>query len=366
MENVQEIARGETDTKSFFKVLKDGNGVEIKVINLDNPNVCKRQGLVEVVPLRERKNSNNVVIYPSRATFKRFIDRETKCSVGIIEGIDPKTKEFKYKSIAIEGRRIYDLSDINDAQELACIKISPYLEGSPNQDRSSPPMFKIYDKEKQAHENLAKVKNRRKAEHAADSLTGDLLDDMLKACGIGVIGMSEVSKQYAIIKYAEDHADIFLKHFESPTRAEAFLLKQAVEHDIVQNNTDVGFIYRTTVLGLNEQIAIEYLVGHPNISAAIQTLVDMKKDETAKSNKVEKVIDTDAELQSAKDEVAKLRAELAKSVNKNAEAELGHSLDTDQEYEDLKLRAKNLKIKSWHTKSKENLKKEVEEAEAKN
>jgi hypothetical protein len=227
-------------------------------------------------------------------------------------------------------------------------------------------MFKIYDKEKQAHDNLAKVKTRRKAEHAADSLTGDLLDDMLKACGIGTIGMSEVSKQYAIIKYAEDHADVFLKHFESPTRAEAFLLKQALEFDVIQNNTDVGFIYRTTVLGLNEQIAIEYLVGHPNISAAIQTLVDMKKDETTKSNKVETVIDTDAELKSAKDEVAKLRAELAKSMNKNAEAELGHSLDTDQEYENLKLRAKDLKIKSWHTKSKENLKKEVEELESKN
>ncbi len=366
MENVQEVARGPENTKDFFKVLKDGNGVEIKVINLDNPAVCKRQGLVEVVPLRERKNSNGVVIYPSRATFKRFIDRETKCSVGIIEGIDPKTKEFKYKSIAIEGRRIYDLSDINDAQELACIKVSPYLEGSPNQDRSSPPMFKIYDKEKQAHENLAKVKTRRKAEHAADGLTGDLLDDMLKACGIGTIGMSEVSKQYAIIKYAEDHPTEFLKHFESPTRAEAFLLKQAIEFDVVKQNPDVGFLYRTTVLGLNEQFAIEYLVGNPNISTAIQALVDMKKDETLKSNKVETVADPEAELKSAQDEVARLKAQLAKQVNANAEAELGHSLDLDQEFEDLKVRAKDLKIKSWHVKGKDVLKKEVEELEAKN
>ncbi len=189
---------------------------------------------------------------------------------------------------------------------------------------------------------------------------------MLKSRGIPVIGLSEISKQYALINDAENHPAEFLKQFHSPSRAEAFLLKQALEYDVVQNNTDVGFIYRTTPLGLNEQIAIEYLVCHPNISTAIQTLVDMKKDETLKSNKVETTTDTDAELKSAKDEVAKLRAELAKSVNKNADAELGHSLDLDQEFEDLKVRAKDLKIKSWHVKGKDVLKKEVEELEAKN
>ncbi len=364
MENTQ-IARGnEKDTESFYVEVKDGYGNPERQLNFNNPKVCPRQGLIELVPLKERKGFDN------RVSFRRVLDKETRTWVGIPTHIDPKEKTFVYIPITLIGRRTYDLTNEKDAKEWACIKYSPYLEGSPNQDRNGPPIYKVYDKEKQAVENLQKTRAKRKAENVADGLSGDHLNDMLRACGIGTTGMSEIVKLNAITQFAESNPETFLKHWESPTRQEAFILKQAVEFDIIQNDINIGFVYRTINLGLNEQEAVNYLKDHATISNAIETLILQKKDESANSNKPKApTTSKDSELQSANDKIKALEAMLAKQANNAIEAETGKSLEgkaPNSNLETLQAQAKALKIKSWHVKSEETLEKEIREAQAQN
>ena len=366
MENEVAVARGK-DTTSFYVEAKDGYGNAERQLNFDNPKVCPRKGLIELIPLKERKGFDN------RVSFRRVLDKETRTWVGIPTHIDPATKQFVYTLITLIGRRIYDLANEKDAKEWACIKHSPYLEGSPNQDRNTPPIYKVYDKEKQAIENLEKTKFKRKAAVVADGLNGSDLDDMLRACGIGTIGMSEIMKQYAIIQFAEDQPEAFLKHWDSPTRREAFILKQAVELGIVESNQDIGFTYRTLHLGLTEQIAIQYLKDHPNTYTALDTLILQEKEASLKSNTVVEaptLSNANIALQEANDKIKALEAMIEKNAKKDIEAETGKSLDgdaPDPELETLRNIAKDLKIKGWHlTKDKEELQRKINEANAKN
>ena len=172
----------ETQTQGFYITIKDGNGTNERVINLDSEEICPRKGLIEVIPLKERKGFENNV------KFRRLKDRATQCWIGIPEGIDDTTKKINFQLITVIGRRIYDLSNEKDRKEWICIKYSPYLQGSPNQDRNGAPLFKVYDKEKQAVENLNIRKLKRKAAVVADDLNGEDLNDMLRACGIDLGG----------------------------------------------------------------------------------------------------------------------------------------------------------------------------------
>ena len=359
------IARGK-DTTSFFVEARDGNGNEVRQLNFNNPKVCPRQGLIELIPLKERKGFDN------RVQFRRVTDKATQTNVGIPERVDPKTKEFVYRLITIVGRRIYDLSNENDAKEWACIKNSPYLEGSPNQDRNGPPIYKVYDKEKQAVDNLTKIKLKRKAGIVADGLNGSDLNDMLRACGIGTQGMSETIKQSAIVQFAEDSPEEFLKHWESPTRREAFILKQAVDAGIVQSNMEVGFIYKTIELGLTEQMAVQYLKDHSNISTAIDTLITLSKEETLKSNRVletPRLNNDNAALQEANDRIRALEAMIEKGAKKDIEAESGKSLEgaeANPNLATLKAQAKALGVKGWHLMKEDKLEEAIRKAEAKN
>ena len=366
MENLQNVARGNAkNTEDFYVEIKDGHGNPIRQLNFDNPNVCQRSGLIELIPMKERKGFEN------RVGFRRVTDRETKASIGIPERINYQTKEWEYRLITLIGRRVYDLTNDSDAKEWACIKYSPYLEGSPNQDRNAAPIYKVYDKEKIAIENVQRTRTKRRAEQIADQLQGEDLNDMMRACGMGITGMSEVMKLNAITQFAESEPETFLKHWESPTRKEAFLLKQAVDFDIVQSDLSVGFVYRTTHLGLNEQEAVSYLKAHPNISTALDTLIMQKKSETTKSNTVKVVQNSstkDAEIQAANDEIAKLKAELKAQANKTIAVESNSKEDGESPnptFDTLKARAKELGVKGWHLMKEDKLEKAIQEAEAK-
>ena len=274
--------------------------------------------------------------------------------------------------ITVIGRRIYDLSNEKDRKEWMCIKYSPYLQGSPNQDRNGAPLFKVYDKEKQAVENLQKTRLKRKAAVVADGLEGEDLNDMLRACGIGIAGLSEIMKLNAITQFADESPDVFLKHWESPLRQEAFILKQAIDFDLVQNDPNIGFVYRTLQLGLTEQEAVLYLRNHPPVSTAIQTLVMQKKEETQKSNSVvakSKTTGNDA-LDAANKEIEELKAALKQQANKSIEEVTGKSLEDgvpDLELETLRAEAKDLKIQSWHLmKDKTKLEEAIKLAKSKN
>lgn len=367
MENDVLSARGtQKDTTSFYVEQKDGYGNIERQLNFDNPKVCPRKGLIELIPLKERKGFEN------RVTFRRVLDKESRTWIGIPTHVDPSTKLFIYQPITIIGRRVYDLTNDKDAKEWACIKHSPYLEGSPNQDRNGPPIYKVYDKEKQAAENLQRTRFKRRAEQVADTLNGQDLDDMLRACGIGTASMSEIMKLNAITQYAESEPETFLKHWESPTRQEAFILKQAVDFDIIQNDQNVGFVYRTIGLGLTEQEAVQYLKEHSNISQAIQTLILQKKEDSVKSNivsDVPKATAKDADLNAANDRIKQLEAMLEKQALNTIEAASGKSLEgksPNPNLDTLKAQAKALKIKGWHLMTDEaKLEKAIREAEAK-
>lgn len=342
------------NTTDFYVIVKDGHGNDERQLNFDNPQVCPRKGMVELVPLKERKTFDN------RVSFRRFVDRSTKCNVGIPERIDPKTKEFVYKQITIIGRRMYDLTNENDAKEWACIKLSSYLQGSPNQSVGNAPIYKVYDKEKQASETITKADDMVRAIQVAQTLQGANLTDMLNVCGVDSKGMSETMKQSAILNFAMREPVKFLGHWESPERKENFLLKRALALDIIQMDHTLGtFSYNGLQLGPTEPAAVDYLKQNQNVSIAVSTLVKQKEQDTEKAAEIPKAANN-ADLLAEIAELKKRLAEAPKQVIVNQMKEDG--LDIDHEHQALLTEAKALKIKGAHLFDKDKLIKKIAEA----
>jgi hypothetical protein len=342
----------------IYKTIKDGYGNEIRVLNFDNPNVCRRTGIIELIPKRTSSRHQN------RVSFRAVRDYRNNVVIGIPERIDPKTKEWVFQKITLVDSETLDLSLEQDAKKWAVIKNSHFLEGSPN--AKGRPAYYVRDKELDAQKYLAKRKVKRDATTIAEGLIGEQLIDMARNLGIGVEQNSVTTLQMAVIQKAEDKPEVFMEIWDSPTRKELTLLKKALSLGIIVHEPLTGITYNSIPLGPNEPMAVMFLKENVTIYAAIDLLCQKKEDESVKAMKASAspVITNsdDAKMASLMAELAEAK-KLNEMLSKKAlEKELGE-IGKDEEYEDLLKEAKALGIKGAHLlKTKEALQKKIEEA----
>lgn len=359
VKNVLDNAGGKS-TQPYYVEVKDGNGFPTLHLNFDNPAICPRKGLIVLEPMKPTKRHN------SKMSMRAFTDKSsgTPVRAGIPIRIDKESGEYIYQQIQVVDREVLDLSIIGDAKKWAVIRLCPFLEGSPNLG-TGVPVYKVYDEEKIAQRKLSERSVKRKATTIAEGLYGRELTDMARACGISLIGRSETSLQVAVIDYAEDKPKEFMNLWDSPSRQENFIFKQALEMGIVNQDT-AGFLYRTQFLGHTESEVVEYLRSHPNVSIAISAMTKEMESDTVKalSNKeAPKVGDDKDVLLNEKDaEIAALRKLLQANTSKVVEDSLKEDGPPSQ-YDTLLADAKRLKIKGSHLMSEENLKKAVDLAQ---
>ena len=258
-----------------YKLHKDGNGTEYKIANLENEDLCPRQGIIILSPMRE---SNR---HRTKVAVSIVLDRQMGVLWGIPNGVDPKTKELQFLKIYLDDHETFDLSDANQAMRWAIIKNSLFVEGSPN--LRGKPLYKVKDAEKDARRYLANRQQKRKAIDIAEALYGEQLYDMARNLGIPPEANSDVTLQAEVIKRAEDDAKGFMAIYDSPTRKELTIFKKAVTAGIIVEDKTNGWCYNGQPLGVNEVMAIEYMKDYPQVCQAIDLLTKKVDADTIKS-----------------------------------------------------------------------------------
>lgn len=358
--NIGEVARSEEDKikeGTHYKNIPDGNGTLFKVINFENPEICLRQGIIELIPLKVTSRHENKV------GFRIVTDKRTGIIYGIPTGINPETKKLEFFKIMLNDYEILDLSVPLDAMKWVVIKNSFFLEGSPNIKGKA--RYKVNDVEKEAHQFLNGRAQRRKAVEIAEGLSGELLIDIGRMLGVPIENNSAITLLAEVVKRAEADSKAFMMVWDSPTRRELTILKKAIAYGIVTHDPQIGYAYQGIPMGQYESLAVDYLKDYPQVCQAISVLSNKQEADTIKNmnfKSVEKPISDDRDSR-----IARLEAELAAkdSILQEISSEkiIQHATaQIDEEMAELLAEGKRLNIKGIHlTKDKEKMKQKIAE-----
>ncbi len=343
------------------------DGYKIRVYNMENADLCRRTGVIDLEPVRKSGRHDN------RLLVTTLYDRENDIIIGIPMGTDPKTGDLKFKRINVGEGRTFDLTNNNDAMEWAVLKHHPDIDvdGSKTRIGSKTLKYKVYDKELIASKKLAERPIRRKAIEIAEGLHGQQLKDFAVNLGIPVDQMSTVELEVKVIEFAEDYSKRFMEIWDNPNLKETTIIKKALNMGILELDMAHGITYNTLSIGVNEQSAVQYLKDNINMFITIERAVEARSGKVSDTEKpTSKIADANsAEVERLRNELEALKKQYA-VVNSLKVEELAEKTATeiissgDEEYAELLAEAKTLKIKGAHRCNKELLKQKVEEAKA--
>ncbi len=368
--------RGE-EGKQFI-IMKDNNGAEYKILNLDFEEYAPREGIVEIEPLKKATNQSGGLRHLNNVQWKVIRDKQTGFLIGIPLGFNPKTKQIDWMPLNVRGMETFDLSIPDQRAKWICVKYSHFYTDSPNFTASSKTKYKGIDKEKDAIEFEISRRTKRKAVDIAESLVGEELEDVAFMLGFDPKVMSPKTLWKEVVSFAENPdkfkgktgAERFLEVYNSDTRQELSTLKRAISMGVVSQTLDSGINYNGLSLGFNESEAVAYL--KKNVSVATSINIQVKRLTSGTEQSMASVIqhkevkdEKDAEIERLKKELEQTLAMASKAndvaLNLTAEKNIA---ETDPEYAELLSKAKTLGIKGAHmVKSKDKLRQKVEEAE---
>jgi hypothetical protein len=325
-----------------YKIVNDGNGVPRKIINFENPEICPREGIIQLHPMRLSTRHEN------RLGLRVCVDRTTGIIYGIPTGINEKTKEIEFMKINLVDAETLDLSIPVDAMKWTVLKNSYFVEGSPN--LRGKPKYKVHDVEKIANNFLNQRSQRRKAVDIAEGLAGSQLVDMARNLGIPPESNSVPTMHMEVIKRAEDSPKTFMEIWDSPTRIQLTVLKRSIAAGVVVFDTVLGFTYNGSPLGATEGLAVEFLKDYPQICQAIDML--SKKQENASVKAMAKM-EVKPILDDKDARIAALEAQLAASdaVLKTVASEkmiVDVTAEINPEMAELLAEAKRLNVRGAH------------------
>lgn len=376
MEFFKTSAEKRTDEKVIenvhYVVHTDKNGVRTRVYNLDNPDLCKRTGIIELQAVRKSRNhDNNLVV-------SRIYDNVNDITIGIPNGVDIKTGSLLFKRINVRENRIFDLSNLQDAQEWAVIKHHKKIDLDGSKTKvGEDVLYKVYDKEAIAERFMVDRNVKRKAITIAEGLYGTQLRDFAISIGIHADSMSPTSLSMHVIQYAEKEFSKFIDIWENPNRHQNTILKKALALTILTHDVMLGICFNGLPLGSSEQMAVQYLKDNIGLCTTIEQLIQSKEGDSFKTmpkSETSTVLDSkDAENKMLKDKLEAMEKKLAEISKAKIEEIVDQTstniIATDEEHKALLLRAKNLKkkIQGVHLiKDKDLLRKKIEEAESVN
>lgn len=347
-----------------YVVVKDGNGAETKIVNLNNPKICLRKGFIEIECMKRSNKHENVKMV------RRVRDKKTNLYIGVPSGINDQTKELMWKAFWIDDRMTFDLSIPDQAIAWHVIKNSQYIEGSPNQQGKS--LWKVIDKEVNAHKEIDKRTLRRKAEDIIESLKGNALKEVAILIGVNTDANNSVfTMTNEVYRLMDLDPKKFIDLYNDPRREYITVLKRGVaKGKITFDNATGTYIYGNMPMGHNEEMAVQFLINNTGIASTITMKCNQEESESVKSMEavVENVsVNKEADLQR---KVMELEAKLAKTekpvdfVNPFPElADVAEPAKVNEDLEELKNRAKLLKIKGFALMGEDTLKEAIAKAE---
>jgi len=359
-QNVSEMLKENED----YVVVKDGNGAETKIVNLSNPNICLRKGFIEIECMKRSNKHENVKMV------RVITDRKTNLRIGVPLSINSETKELSWKAFWIDDRMSFDLSIPEQAIAWHVIKNSPYVEGSPNQQGKS--LWRVIDREVNAHKDIDKRTLRRKAEDIIESLKGNALLETAINLGINVEANKSVFMlTNEVYRVMELDPKRFIDLHNDPKREFISVFKRGLAKGKINlDNVTGSYIYGNMPMGHNEEMAVQFLINNTGIATTITAKCNQEDAESQKAMEVvaPKVESTSKEADLQR-KIMELEAQLAKNkpveefVPPFAMSNESEAKDVS-EMESLKARAKELKIKGFALMSEQKLIDEIGKVES--
>jgi hypothetical protein len=349
-----------------YIIVKDGYGVEHKVINLDNPKNLRTEGIIVLSPTRSSTR------HATRVRYTTWQNPMTGIHYGIFTGVNNKTKELMFQSILLSDEETLDLSNPRDAKKWAVLQFAPFLQGSPNFKVGHKTQYKIVDKEQEANQYLAGRKFKRKAIDISEGLVGEALVDMARDLGMDPKSYSVPTLHAELIKISEENPKRFMDIWDSPSRTQLTIFKRGLATGIIsQDLTGLGFMFGAHSLGTTEGSAIDYLRQHVQLGAAIDNAARLKESDSVKAMAAVKPTELpktgdDAKFQRLMEELEAMK-EMNKTLSEKlmtAQIEATGTIESDDELNELRIIAKSLGVKNPGIYGKEKLKAKVEELQA--
>ncbi len=347
------------------------NGIPMRIFNFENAELCPRKGMIELQAFRVSKNVNGHRRHNTSIKIDRAYDSANNIIIGIPAGYNEKEDRPYFKTFYLEDGTVFNLANPDDAMKWAVVKNSPYVEGSPNADRSMV-VFRVKDEEKEAELFIAKQEIKRKAGVIASGLFGAQLLETGLALGLNVDSMSPAVMLMRVCQIAEAEPKRFMEIWDSPNKLEISVIKRALSTGIVVEDVQFGLMYGALSLGISEALAVDYLRTNPQIRAVIDQQSKLKQNDTLKAMTADIVAPIkdakDAELAKAKQEIEALKSQLSTTTQIKTD-EIVENLTfklEDNEYADLLAEAKRLKLQGAHKiKDTDKLRQKVADAKAK-
>ncbi len=235
-----------------FILVRDGHGVEHKVVNFDNPNICKRKGVIKLVAIkRNPKKEHNT-------NFRVARDPRSKVIYGIQNGVHPITKNLKFQQIKIGDFKIFDLSVPQDAEEWCVIDKAPFLLGGVNQKGIV--LYKVHDEEAEAEIEIKKSTLRSRAEGIARECTHEMLIDLARPLGIVFGHNSPTVIRRLLIDKANKEPEVFINVYDGAHREIVFAVKRGLETGLITETLEHGWLFKDTLpLGMSEASVVTFL-----------------------------------------------------------------------------------------------------------
>ena len=342
-------------------ILKDRNGYEHTVINMDNPKYAPFEGIVELVPIKFAKgvvgqNGTTPFRHKAEVAWSVVTDKETQMKIGISSGFDPKTGEIRWQKQVLRDVEFLDLSIPAQRRKYICIKYGPFLQGSPNFVHSSKTVYREVDKEKEASQYLLNRRRKADANKIADSLYGEELKEIGLLLGFDPKFMSETTLQVEVIKYVDSEtkvngktgAERFLEVYNSEFKNENIILRRGMATGVVVENPN-GIIFNGITIGYTEDEAVKYLKQNRATANSIDIQARGKQNNSKSSVVGSDKPKTQSQLSDKEfyeKQIAELRKQLAE---KTAPAETTDEDEAEKAVLDaLILEAKELGVKSPH------------------
>jgi len=345
-----------------FIIVKDGNGGEIKLLNLENEELAPREGIIELVPMKFAKGYGGAMRHQNEASFKSVRDKRTGWIIGIpLAGYHGKDRELRFETITVKAVEFLDLSIPKQRLKWICIKNGPFLKGSPNFQSQSKTIYEAVDRERQATEFFLNRKNSRKAADIAESLNHQELIDLAPALNLNPKAMSTIQLEMEVIKFATNPekingktgAERFLEIYNSETRLELTILNRAISTGVVSLTRTEGYSFNGVSLGFSEYEAVQFMKKSPQLLNSIdlrsKNINDNTEQAFAKTEVPVVKDEKDAVIERMQKEMAELQARLIKTNEIAAEAVADKVVsETDSELGELIAEAKRLGIKAPH------------------
>jgi hypothetical protein len=340
--------------KPLYIVFRNNDGLEFKVANLDNPDVCPTEGIVEYEAIKKRDFER---MRTTDFSCPAVLDKASGLYYGEFNGFT-KSGQPKWKRFPLGMINVFDRTIPAEARKACILSKSPIVVDSPNLSHNiKHHLFRVVDKDKAAHNEIMRIEKGQRAVTIAKGLHGQELFDYARNLGFDPNHMSYTMVQAEVLKKAEKEPAEFLSVHENPNLGIITVFNRALQTGVIEHDLTVGYKFHGYTFGHTFDLAVKFLQDHSDVL----TTIDLRsKEKISQSEKIMKgnsssmsaaKDDKDIELEVMKKELEALKkqnADLAASKIRETVGEDSISNPLEKEFNELIAEAKTLKFKGLH------------------